>query len=159
LKPVTGSLVITDPDNSTLIGGAGVSISTGYVPGQDTLIFDPSGKIHGSFDANLGVLTLVNATANPATVAEWQAGPRSVKYLNASDNPNTQTRTLSFQVDDGEVGGQNDSNLSNVVQRNITITAVNDPPVLTNLELSNLSYTLGATAVDLTDNLNVTDVD
>ena len=132
LKSVTGALVLEDQDNSALVGGAGVSISNGFVVGQDTLIFnDPSGKIHGSYNPLTGVLTLINATATPATVAEWQAALRSVKYLNASDDPNTQTRTISFQVDDGEVG----SNLSNVVTRDIAITAVNDPPALATLQI------------------------
>ena len=41
----------------------------------------------------------------------------------------------------------------------ITVNAVNDAPVLANLETAHLAYTEGGVAIDLTDNLTVTDVD
>ena len=64
-------------------------------------------------------------------------GPRAVKYQDTSDNPSTATRTVSFTVNDG---GAN----SNTVTRNITVTAVDDPPVLSGIETSALAYTENA---------------
>jgi hypothetical protein len=76
-----------------------------------------------------------------STVANYQTALRSVTYANSSENPSTVTRTISFQVDDG--GALND--LSNTATRDITVTAVNDAPILsgaknysahTNLQIS-----------------------
>ncbi len=62
-----------------------------------------------------------------ASFATYQAVLRSVAYLDNSQDPSTATRTISFQVDDGAVN----NHLSNVVSRQVSVTSVNTPPVLT----------------------------
>src|SRR5207237_856808 len=62
---------------------------------------------------------------------------------------------VSFQANDG--GAVN--NLSNVATRNITITPVNDAPVLAGIEGSALAYTENAAATAITSAITVTDVD
>jgi uncharacterized delta-60 repeat protein len=115
---VDGALTLTDPDTTNL-AGATVSITSGFVSGQDVLAFADQNGITGSWNASTGVLTL----SGTATVANYQTALRSVTYVNTSDNPSTTTRTVSFVVSDGSTN-------SNTATRNINITAVNDAPVL-----------------------------
>ena len=62
-----------------------------------------------------------------ASLAQYQAALESVTYFNSSDNPSGQTRTISYQVNDGSA----QNNLSNVVTATVAITPVNDAPVIT----------------------------
>jgi VCBS repeat-containing protein len=117
---VINSVITASDVDSTNFVGATVTISGGYVSGQDVLSFTNAFGITGSFNAGTGTLTL----SGSATVANYQAALRSVKYTNTSDDPSTGARTISFQVDDGGAT----SNLSNVVTSTINITAVNDAP-------------------------------
>src|SRR4029077_15286151 len=57
----------------------------------------------------------------------YQAALQSVTYFNSSENPSSQTRTISYQVNDGSA----QSNLSDVVTATVAITPVNDAPVIT----------------------------
>ncbi len=116
---VDGGLTLSDADNANL-SSATVTISAGFAAGQDTLAFTDQNGISGSWNAGTGVLTL----SGSATVANYQAALRSITYVNASDNPSTSTRTVSFVVNDGSAN-------SNTGTRNIAVTAVNDAPTLT----------------------------
>src|SRR5438876_664334 len=113
--------------------------------------FTDTATITGSWDSTTGVLTL----SGTDTLAHYQAALRSVKYSNTSDNPSSATRTASFQVDDGS----SVNNLSNVATRNITVTPVNDAPVLANIETTALGYTENDPATVITSTLTVSDVD
>ncbi|WP_186289687.1 cadherin-like domain-containing protein [Methylomonas koyamae] len=116
---IDSALTVSDADGSYL-ANATVSISSGFVSGQDTLAFTNQNGITGSWNASTGVLTL---TGN-ASAATYQTALRSITYVNSSDAPSTATRTVSFTVNDG-------SSSSATATRNITITAVNDAPVNT----------------------------
>ena len=61
-----------------------------------------------------------------ATLANYQTVLRSVKYNNSSDNPNSANRTISITVNDG-------TDPSNTLLKTVTITPVNDPPVVSNI--------------------------
>ncbi|MDQ4070650.1 MAG: cadherin-like domain-containing protein, partial [Actinomycetota bacterium] len=113
------SLTLTDPDSPT-VASATVQITGNYQNGQDVLSFTPIGgnPVTGSFSPATGVLTLTG----PATLAQMEAALEAVRFSNTSDTPNTATRTVSFQVNDG--AGVN--NLSNVVTRDVNVVAVND---------------------------------
>ncbi|MBP7352984.1 MAG: DUF4347 domain-containing protein [Comamonas sp.] len=117
-------LVISDPDSPS-IGSATVSLGGTYVLGEDTLGITLNagtmGDISASWDAVNGILTLTSAGG--VTQAQFQAALRAVTYTNDSDTPTTTTRTVSIKVNDGSLD-------SNLVTRNITITAVNDSPVI-----------------------------
>jgi hypothetical protein len=115
--PVDTGLALNDTDSTDFVG-ATVSVSANFAPGQDVLGFVDQNGITGSFDSGTGVLTL----AGTATIANYQAALRSVTYANTSDNPSTQTRTITFTVDDGSAIGSG--------SRNIAVTAVNDAPTL-----------------------------
>ncbi|WP_233259698.1 hypothetical protein [Ramlibacter sp. WS9] len=116
-----GGIAVADIDNAN-IAGATVTISGGFVTGQDVLTFTNSGGITGSYNAATGVLT----TSGTATKAQYQTFLQSVGYQNTSDNPNTAQRTVSFEVNDGGVS----NNLSNTVTSTVDITAVNDKPTI-----------------------------
>ncbi|MEZ5658195.1 MAG: cadherin domain-containing protein [Burkholderiaceae bacterium] len=116
--PVSASITITDVDSPTL-AGADVAIAASYTQGEDFLEFTDTASISGSFNPATGVLTLSGADS----VAAYQAALRSISYGNGSDNPSTSMRTIEFTINDGTLA-------SNTLSRNITITAVNDPPVI-----------------------------
>jgi hypothetical protein len=107
---VTSAIVVSDVDSANLTG-ATVSVSAGYVNGQDTLSFTNQLGITGSFNATTGVLTLTGTT----TLANYQTALRAVQFTNTTGS--TTSKTISFQVNDG--AGVN--NLSATVSRNITI--------------------------------------
>ena len=73
-------------------------------------------------------------------------------YRNSSDNPSTLTRTVQFVVNDGVAS-------SAPVTRAITVSTVNDAPVLAALEAVPLNYTENQPATALTASLTVSDAD
>ncbi len=88
----TLSLTISDASEIT---GVQVSISTGYVNGQDNLSFTAQGGVTGSFVAATGILTL----SGQAAVTIYQTVLRSVTYNNtAGAAPNTQARQVTFSI-------------------------------------------------------------
>ncbi|ROZ61503.1 hypothetical protein, partial [Ramlibacter sp. WS9] len=117
-----GGLTVTDVDSAN-IGAATVTISNGFVSGQDVLTFTNSGGITGNYNAAAGVLT----ASGVATKAQYQTFLQNVGYQNSSQNPNTPARTVTFQVNDG--GGVN--NLSNTVTSTVSVVSVNDAPTIT----------------------------
>jgi hypothetical protein len=119
--PLTGAITIASIDTTT-IAGATMKISGNFAPGQDVLAFAKQNGIIGSYNALAGVLTLNGTT----TVANYEAALRSVTYRNTSQDPSTKPRTISFQVRDGFMTNQ----LSAIVTRTLTLTAVNTAPVL-----------------------------
>ena len=142
---ITASVTVSDSDDVN-IESATVSVTSNFVTGQDELGFVDQSGILGDYDATTGVLTLDGV----ATIAEYEAALRSVTYRNLSNNPDLATRTVSFSVDDGGNG-------SNVVTRDIAITAENDKPIVAFLETDAASY--GGLPVSLSDTLEVFDSD
>jgi plastocyanin len=114
-----GSVSAADPDSANL-ASATVSIVSNFAPAEDSLVFANQSGITGSFNTNTGVLTLTNS----ASVASYQTALRSVRYQNSSLNPNTATRMTVFSANDGALG-------SGTYVRNISVTNVNDAPVVT----------------------------
>jgi uncharacterized delta-60 repeat protein len=121
-KNVTSSLTVTDSDSTTL-SGATIWISNNFAGTEDVLGFTSQSGVVGVYNSSTGVLTL----SGTATVAQYQSVLHTVTYWDTSLNPSTATRTISFQVNDGAIF----SNLSNIVSRNVSVSAVNSAPVLT----------------------------
>lgn len=116
---VDPNIVVVDPDNPNLTG-ATITISSNYVPGEDFLAFPNTPLITGVFSQNTGILTLTGTT----TIANYQAALRSVTYVNVSDTPSELPRTITFRVVDPQVGAGSAS-------RDVSVTAVNDTPLVT----------------------------
>ena len=87
------------------------------------------GAITGSYDPATGVLTL----SGTATAAEYQAALRSVAFFSTSKDPtadHTRTsRTISWQITDAGSDAAGTAT-SAVVTSSISLTAINDRPVL-----------------------------
>ncbi|WP_257658797.1 Ig-like domain-containing protein [Parapedobacter lycopersici] len=136
------TLTVTDPDNTTL-ALATVRISGNFQSDQDVLAFENDGStmgdIGGSYNTATGVLTLTSAGAT-ATLAEWQTALRAVTYSNSSTGPNTANRTITFVVNDG---------IDNSVDATkiVSITAVNNAPIITNLDGDAITFTEDGPAV------------
>ncbi|MDD0977135.1 DUF4347 domain-containing protein [Pseudomonas fontis] len=123
---IDANLTISDSDNTTFVQ-ATVAITGNLQVGQDVLAFTANpaitGDITGSYNPLTGVMTLSSASGT-ATTAQWQAALHSVTYTNTSDAPNTATRTVSFIINDGQLN-------SLAASRTVTVTAVDDSPLLT----------------------------
>ncbi len=105
---------------SETYSSATVSITSGFVSGQDTLALTPMFGITGTFNPSTGILTL----SGTASAANYLTALQSVTYVNTSDNPTVGARVVSFQINDNGV-------LSNVTTRTVNVSATNDAPVVT----------------------------
>ncbi|MEW9838710.1 calcium-binding protein, partial [Mesorhizobium marinum] len=114
LKVVDNTVTVSDVDD-TQIESATVSITSGYVEGQDFLGFVNANGITGSFAAATGVLTLTGS----ATKATYEEALRSVTFTNIADDPTVGDRQISFAVSDGEDD-------SVVATSAVTVTPFND---------------------------------
>jgi heme-binding NEAT domain protein len=146
---VDSAITINDIDSPTL-AGATVSIGTGFHASEDRLNFTNQSTITGSYNSATGILTLVGF----ASLADYQTALASVTYSNTSDNPSSDIRTVSFQVDDGSAA----NNLSNVVTASVSVTPVNDAPAV-NAHGGSLTYTENGPAAAIDTALTVGDVD
>jgi large repetitive protein len=139
---VDSGVTVSDVDSANL-AGATVSITGGFSSG-DTLHFTNTATITGSYDSTTHVLTLSGSD----TVANYQTALRSVTFDNLSNDDPTRTsatRTITWQVDDGSAS----SHLSNTPTSTITITPVNDAPIVSNINTTD-DYTENGTPVTLT---------
>ncbi|TNF66427.1 MAG: hypothetical protein EP298_09785, partial [Gammaproteobacteria bacterium] len=96
---------------------ATIAITNNYVQGEDVLDFSDTASITGVWNATTGVLVLSGTDSKE----NYEIALASVTYQNNSDTPDTNQRTVSFFVDDGDA-------LSTAATTRIDITAVNDPP-------------------------------
>ncbi|MBF8271434.1 MAG: hypothetical protein HW380_539 [Magnetococcales bacterium] len=141
-----GGLTVLNDDGGNLTG-AQVSITSGFVTGQDVLGFVNTGAITGTWNAGTGVLSLTGTT----TTANYQAALQSITYNNAGgDNPTAGARTLSWTATSAL--GTSPASTST-----ITVVAVNDRPVMTASATLNYNENDAAAIVDST--LTVTDAD
>lgn len=146
---IDAALTVADIDNTNQ-SSATVTLTTNFVSGGEDVLSCPSpsgGIVVGTFNDTTGVLTLTGAT----TKANWQATLRAVLYSNSSDNPSTATRTASFVINDGTVN-------SSAATKQISVTAVNDAPVLVTSGGTS-AYTENGSAVVVDGALTISDVD
>ena len=146
-KRIIPDITVTDADNNYL-AGARISISKNFISPQDLLFYNGSTDITSSFDPGTGILEL----SGKATISEYQNALRNITYQNYSDNPGSQTRTISFYVSDGK-----DS--SGILTRKVEVIPVNDAPNLTSLENNDLKFILGDTPAKITNTIKVSDID
>ena len=73
---VDSSLTVADVDNATL-ASANITISAGFVSGEDTLAFTNQSGITGSWNAGTGVLTLTGSATVRSTRPRCAASPTS----------------------------------------------------------------------------------
>jgi hypothetical protein len=144
--PIDDAISVTDPDSDTL-SGATITVSSGFDGAQDQLAFTSPNGIEGSLDESGDTMTLTGI----ASVADYEAAIRAVTFENTSQNPTTDTRTVTFKTNDGELDAAPDT-------REIAVTAVNDAPVVTTTD-GPTQYTVGDPAVVIDSGVAVDDVD
>ncbi len=168
--PATATSTVGDVDSANLdTGTLTVSLSAGGQPedrleirnqgtgaGQigvsgATVTF--GGTTIGTVAGGSGTTPLVVTLNGNATPAAVQALVRNVAYRNVSDNPVTSNRTVRFVLTDGDGG------TSAAVTRAVSVSRVNDAPVISSLEGTALAYQENAAATPITDNALVTDAD
>ncbi|SUY77145.1 Uncharacterised protein [Comamonas testosteroni] len=140
------------------LASATVSITGNFQSGQDVLAFTNDGSTMGnitaSYNAGTGVLTLTSSGGS-ATLAQWQAALRSVTYTDSAVTPNSATRTVSFQVNDGSAS-------SGVATRAVTVTPTDQTPIVT-ASGGSAAFTAGdnmaSTPVAVDPGLTVSDLD
>jgi plastocyanin len=115
---VDTSVTVADPDGVNL-ASATISIMTNFIAGEDSLGFANQNGITGSYNASTGVLTLTGSSS----IANYQTALRSVTYSNSSADPLNAVRTISFTATDAAA-------TSVAYARNVSITPVNNPPVV-----------------------------
>src|SRR5690606_22530223 len=90
---------VKDVDNELLTGAEIGFRRQNFVAGDDLLMFEDTPKITGSYDPESGILTLTGT----ATVAEYNAAIRSIRYDNVSSVFSSEEviKTISYTVSDG----------------------------------------------------------
>lgn len=115
---VDDALGLSDVDSPDM-ASATVTISTNCQPSEDELQFTNQNGIVGSYNASTCTLTLNGS----ASIADYQAAIRSVKYYDSEASPDTDSRTVQFSVNDGQKD-------SNDTFRNIDFSSEDSPPVI-----------------------------
>ncbi|WP_162902426.1 cadherin-like domain-containing protein, partial [Facilibium subflavum] len=139
---IDSTITLSDIDD-TNIESATVTISGNFASGEDVLGFSDTVNITGSYNASTGVLTLTGSD----TLAAYQSALRSVTYENTSENPDTNARTISWVVNDG------DDNAT-AVTSTVNVTAVNDAPTAANNTVTTsegTAYTFSANDFNFAD--------
>jgi trimeric autotransporter adhesin len=126
--PVVVDSGITVADaGSTTLASAAVSITGNFHSGEDVLAFanDAStmGNIAGSYDGTTGILTL-KSSGTTATLAQWQAALAAVTYTDTAISPDNASRTISFNVVDGN------GNSSNIATRDVGVQDTDQTPIV-----------------------------
>ncbi|GAB2891008.1 hypothetical protein GCM10027093_27610 [Paraburkholderia jirisanensis] len=152
---VDSGVTVTDGASTTL-GTATVSITGNFHSTEDVLSFNNDGvtmgNITASYDPGTGVLTLTSV-GHSATLAQWQSALRSVTYTDTAVSPDTATRTISFTLVDGA------NNTSAASTRTITVTAVDQTPIVSDTGGTTASYVGGHPAVTIDGGITVSDLD
>jgi VCBS repeat-containing protein len=121
---VDPGVTLSDADN-TMLSSATITVTGNFAP-EDILSFANTNlSTYGNIEVVsyiAGVLRLDSPGAT-ATLTQWQNALQAVTYSNASDDPNTATRTISFVVNDG-------ADDSAPATRDVSITSTNDPAVI-----------------------------
>ncbi len=149
---INNLLTVSDPDNTTL-STAAISV-TPFTMGDDSLVFfggASTGNISAYFNSATATLTLTSAGAT-ATLNQFQSALHLVGYYNRSDNPAAGTRNINFTVNDGGLN-------SNTIVSFVNVTASNDAPVLSGIEVTPLGYPAGAAPVNISNSITPSDID
>src|SRR5215211_5119966 len=172
--PITATTTVSDPDSADFstgtltvdwsVGGTvddrleirneGTGAGQIGVSGANVTF---GGTTIGTFAGGSGTTPLVvtfNASSSPAAA---QALVRNITYRNVSESPATAPRTVRFVLSDGDGG------TSAPATRAVSVTSVNDAPVLAGIEGTAVSYVESVDSPpgtsQITNSLTISDVD
>ena len=169
-----GNTTVTDVDSSNFSTGTlTVSFAAGSDSAEDVLAIRNQGTSTGligvsgsnvtyggvtigSFTGGSSGSNLVITFNTSSSPAAAQALIRNITYQNTdTNNPTTGARTVRFVLTDGDGGSSGNHDTT------VTVSAINDAPVIANLAGDSLAYSEGAGAVVIEQggNTTVTDVD
>ncbi len=154
-KTLSPSVTVADPDNLDLTGATVVIAGGTFANDGDVLSATTSGtSITASYNATSETLVLSGSD----TLADYQSVLDTVTFADPGNHNPTNfgsdpTRTVTWVLNDGVAS----NNLSTTQTSTISITAVNDPPTLSNVAAS-VTITPGATAT-LSPSVSVSDPD
>jgi hypothetical protein len=153
---VDPGITVSDIDSPGL-ASATIQITTGLQSGEDVLGFTNDLSTMGNiaisvpYNSGTGLLTL-SSSGSSATPTQWQSALRAVTYNNTSQNPNTTARVISFIANDGALN-------SNTATKGLTVTSVNDAPVLTTPASAAATEDVQFSFTGVGNTISVTDVD
>lgn len=96
---ISTTINIVDPDDTTT-DAIYIQISSGYINGQDQLIFNNAllhPKVTSSWNSSEGKLTLKSPTGIPVTYIDFENAIKDVQFSNSSPTP-TGTRNFSISI-------------------------------------------------------------
>lgn len=129
---LSATITTEDPDNAYL-QSAVIGIPSGYIKNEDFLDFTNTGSITGTFNKEIGVLTLTGKS----TVASYQAAIRGVSYRNGLlANGTSSEKIIEFTINDGLAS-------STIVSRGLVVKAPLETP-------TSLRGTITSNSVELT---------
>ncbi|MBP7335501.1 beta-propeller fold lactonase family protein [Niveispirillum sp.] len=132
--------VLTDADSTNLKRATITLSATPDGAAESLSAIGLSGDITAAYDATTRTLTL----SGTASVADYQAALRLVKYNNTSNEPTTTDRTLTITVTDS--GDLSSDALTGI----LSLTNVNDAPTLTATVITDANAAAGSgTAISL----------
>ncbi|MEG3061810.1 MAG: DUF4347 domain-containing protein, partial [Comamonas sp.] len=118
---IDSGITVSDLDSPTL---ASATVRITNSESTDVLglvaVAQTMGDIDALWDAATSTLNLSSAAG--ASAAQWQAALGAVTYTSTSENPDTTTRNIEFKINDSSLD-------SNIVNRSVSVDAINDAPV------------------------------
>ena len=166
--PVAPQSTVVDPDSSFIAGSLTVTITTAgeatdvlSVLNQGTAAGEIGvngtdisfgGTVFATFTGGTNNAPLVITFNNAASAAAVQALVRRIAFDNTAANPSVLTRTVTFDLLDGDGG-------NTAATGDVQVTAANDPPVITLLPAAATAFTEGLGAVQIAPNSTVVDLD
>ncbi|MCB2184538.1 MAG: DUF4347 domain-containing protein, partial [Desulfobulbaceae bacterium] len=177
LLDVGGNLTITDPaDSPADFNGGNLTVAFGANTTVDDILairdigpgdiqvsgsdVSYAGNVIGTWSGGNGVgndLVITFNSSGFATPTAITALARAIEFDNNTANPGSVQRTISFTVDDND-GGSSTSAAADVF---ITMTTINDSPVIANLDTDVVGFTEngGPISLDSGTALTISDVD
>lgn len=153
-----GSIIATitsgaDANDLLEVNHQGLGLNQIGISGSFVLYGTVAGPVViGTLSGGTGITPLtINLNVNATTVSV-EALLRNLTFRTQSETPSVATRTIALQVSDGS------SASSNVVNKNVTVTAVNDAPVIGNIGAP-VSYTENATQLIMAPAATLVDLD
>ena len=151
---VSATITVSDLDTTTdaNLNSETVTNGSGLMSGDVLAYSGSNAGVVSAYAASTGVLSLSGSIA----VSAWQTALRAVTYSSSSEDPTgtqeASDRVVSFVISDGNAS-------SVAVTRTIEFMAVNDVPVLADVEAASLAYTENDAATVVSATITVSDVD
>ena len=158
---LTGNALVSEYESairSITYENTSVSTPTYSIRQIDILVYDWDDESN-TLSRNINVINIpaladiegsTLAYTEGATIAQYQTALRAITYENTSSDPVELNRTVSFTTNIGSL-------VSNTEARTISVIAVNSAPILTNLEVTDLTYP--QEAINITNTIEVNDPD